>query len=310
MKNALTSTCLLAGLSWMGVVPAFGNVSAQFNLLTWDASQATPQLPSAVDLKPSGAMPAAGDWLIFTGDDGSMPSGNPQGALSHNFADLNGAGGAGFNMAPSLTGSLTLEFEQTGANNWNLSVTDLTYAGRANAMVTMNQYLVTPGSPATLDPNFNVDGVGNSGTWTTGTSGGWAIQYDMDFYFDASIAAGSVDLTFDNKSQAGYLLPVSLLTPQGLSGLTLDDPAGFYGGSFSDYLLNQIAPRLPGNATYLLVAQMDKVHPGYAAGDMPITTNGLVGNTTIAYTTSAIPEPVGLGLLGISGLLLLRRRPA
>jgi hypothetical protein len=43
-------------------------------------------------------------------------------------------------------------------------------------------------------------------------------------------------------------------------------------------------PRLPGDATYLLVTQMGKSHPGYAEPGLPITTLSLLGNT-MAYTT-------------------------
>lgn len=307
MKNLFSIVPAMAGLG-LGVVPAFASTSAQFNLMTWGNGQATVQLPSAVGLKPSSALPATGDWLVFNGDDQSGQS-NPQGSLSHNFADLSGQGGAaGYNMAPSLTGSLTLDFDPSGNNAWDVSVSGLTYSGQATSMIFMNQYLITPGSPATLDSKYQVDGNGNAGTWSSDTNGGWAIQYNMDFYFDANISGDAIDVTFNNAPQAGYLLPVSLLTTQGLANLTLDDPANLYGGDFENYLLTQIAPRLPANATYLLVTQMNKVHPGYASTGMPLGVSGLVGNTTFAYTTSAIPEPATLGLIGIGGLLLMRRR--
>jgi hypothetical protein len=153
-----------------------------------------------------------------------------------------------------------------------------------------------------------VDGIGNAGTWSSDTAGGWAIQYNMDFYFDANISPDAIDVTFDNTQNNGYLLPVSLLTTQGLANLTLDDPANLYGGDFENYLLTQIAPRLPGDATYLLITQMNKTHPGYASSGMPLGISGLVGNTTFAYTTSAIPEPAGLALLGLGGMFLLKRR--
>ncbi|MCC6423104.1 MAG: PEP-CTERM sorting domain-containing protein [Phycisphaerales bacterium] len=307
MKNLLSIVPAIAGLG-LGVVPAFASTSVQFDLLTWGDGQATVQLPSAKGLKPSAALPNTGDWLIFNGDDATNQS-NPQGSLSHNFADLSGQGGAaGYNMAPSLTGSITLDFNPSNPNAWDVSVTDLTYSGQATSMIFMNQHLITPGSPATQTPSYLVDGIGNAGTWSSDTAGGWAIQYNMDFYFDANISPDAIDVTFDNTQNNGYLLPVSLLTTQGLANLTLDDPANLYGGDFENYLLTQIAPRLPGDATYLLITQMNKTHPGYASSGMPLGISGLVGNTTFAYTTSAIPEPAGLALLGLGGMFLLKRR--
>lgn len=305
MKHLLSIVPAVVGLG-LGVVPAMGSTSAQFNLLTWGDGQATAQLPSGAGVNPSG-----GDWLVFTGDDSNGY--NPQGTLSHNFADLTGAmGAAGFNMAPSLTGTLNLDFNQTGTNAWNVSVAGLSYSGQAASTISMNQYLVTPGSLATQTPSYNVDGDGNAGDWFSGTAGGWAIQYAADFYFDAIFNSNnnfSVDVTFDDAQQVGYLLPTSLLTMQGLASVTLNDPANLYAGDFENYLLTQIAPRLPANATYLLVTQMVKVHPGFVSSDLPTTAASLlIGNTTFAYTTSAIPEPVGLGLLGVGGMLLMRRR--
>lgn len=305
MKNLLSVVTAVAGLG-LGIVQAFGSTSTQFNLLTWGAGQATAQLPSGAGVNPSG-----GDWLVFTGDDSSGY--NPQGALSHNFADLTGAmGAAGFNMAPSLTGTLNLDFNQTGTNAWNVSVTGLSYSGQAAQTISMNQHLVTPGSLAALTPSYNVDGNGNAGAWSSGTAGGWTIQYDVDFYFDSIFNNNdnyTVDVTFNDAQQIGYLLPTSLLTTPGLAGVTLNDPANLYTGDFENYLLTQIAPRLPGNATYLLITQMVKTHPGFVSGDLSTTPSMLlIGNTTFAYTTSAIPEPMGLSLLGVGGMLLVRRR--
>lgn len=260
-------------------------------------------------------MPSAGDWLVFTPDDQILSSAyNPQGALSHNLADFTGTGGSGFNNAPSLTGALSLGFAPAGAGSWNVSVESLAYTGQATPVMYMNQLLVTPQHAAAQNPVYGVDGVGNSGTWNASSASNWSIQYGLDFYFatnaDGDPAASDVDATFNDTTQQGYLLSVSLLTADGLAGLSLDDPAGFYAGDFRTYLLDQVAPRLPADATYVLVTQMAKVHPDYAEAGLPITTAGLVGNTTIAYTTSLIPEPAAAALLGLfgPGLLLRRRR--
>jgi hypothetical protein len=96
------------------------------------------------------------------------------------------------------------------------------------------------------------------------------------------------DAAFNDKLQTGHLIPVEQLTPAGLAGLTLDDPTGFHGGDFKQYLLDEIKPRLPGDATYLLVTQMAKTHPDYAELGLPITTGGFIGNTTIAYSRDSL----------------------
>jgi len=279
-----------------GAGPINSAVIADFQLLTWGDSQASAELPSASGRKPSATYPAASDWLIFTPDD-QVPgvSYNSQGALSHSLADIPGTGGSSFSMAPSLTGTISLEFAASGAGIWDISATGLAYSGQATPVMFMNQFLVTAESPAAQNGGFGVDGVGNSGTWNASSAGAWTIQYGLDFYLatnaDGDPDPGDVDAAFNDKVQQGYLLPVSLLTEEGLSSLFLDDPAGMYGGDFATYLLNEIAPRLPGDATYLLVTQMSKVNPDYSEDGLPITTNSLIGNTTIAFTTGVIPEP-------------------
>jgi len=285
---------------------ARADVSVNFNLLTDAALEGK---------KPQPVMPATGDWLVGTADDETLPATyNPQGSFSHNMADLGGSGGSGFNQAPSLTGGLTLNFSASGPGQWGLSVTELAYTGVATPVMQMNQFLVTDGSSTAQNAAFNVDGLGNGGAWQGTVSGNWAITYDLDFYFatnaDGNPANNDIDATFDNKAQTGFLIPISTLTPAGLTTVSLDDPAGFFAGDFEDYLLNTVAPLLPTDATYLLFTQMDKTNPGYTEAGLPITTSTLVGNTTIAYTTQAIPEPTSVALLiaGGVGLAMRRRR--
>lgn len=274
-----------------------------FQLLTWDDTQATAELPSAAGRKPAAAM-SAGDWLVFTADDALLPSANnPAGAMSHNFVDITGAGGSGFNLAPSLSGTLTLQLEAADGADWTVAVTELAYTGHANPMQTMNAFLVTPGSPATTDTGLKVDGAGNAGQWTARASHHWAIQYALDFYFatsaDGDPSAEDIDATFNDKPQTGFLIPVNQLTPDGLAAAALDDPLDYYAADFAQYLAEQICPRLPAHATYLLVTQMGKTAPDYAAPGLPITTGSLIGNTTIAYTTQTLaeaPELLGLRL--------------
>lgn len=279
-------------------------ISATFTLL---------HSPSFAERKPSSGHPTKGDWLIGTADDVTVGTvgNNPKGALSHNLVDIIGTGGAGFQLAPSLTGSLTLELSAATPTQWDVQVTQADYVGQAAPGMQMNQYLITPGSPAASEPHYLVDGLGNSGVWQNSAGVGGVIQFGMDFYLDPTFSAYPIDATFDNTLHEGYLLAVSSLTPSGLSGLALDDPAGYFTGDFEDYLLNVVAPLLPPDATYLLFTQMNTTNPVVAEPGLPITTASLIGNTTVAYTTSGLPEPASLVLLAFaSGVLsaVSRRR--
>jgi hypothetical protein len=283
----------------------------EFQLLTWNDEKATPDLPSAVGRKPSPPMPTVGDWLVFTGDDAVLAAGNNSlGAISHNLVDITGAGGPGYNLAPSLSGKLSLRLEPVSGQHWRVTATSLTYSGQANAAQTMNQLLVGPGSPASTNATYGVDGLTNPGQWTADPSGLWAIRYALDFYLatsaDGDPDAADVDATFNDKEQVGLLIPVHLLTSNGLAALSLDDPLGFHAGDFEAYLVEHIKPRLPVDATYLLVTQMAKTHPGYAEPGLPITTGSLIGNTTVAYTTQALSGPPRiLSLQATNGLAVL-----
>ena len=177
-------------------------------------------------------------------------------------------------------------------------------------MQAMNEFLVTPGSPAATNAAFNVDGAGNSGQWTASVSSQWAISFALDFYLatsaDGDPSATDIDATFNDKSQTGFLIPVNQLTTNGLASVNLDDPLGFHTNNFETYLLEQIKPRLPANATYLLITQMGKTQPGYVELGLPITLNTLVGNTTIAYTTqtlAAAPQLLSLQIVNRQPLL-------
>lgn len=294
-KNYLLNVavyCLAASL----FATASGGVTLEFQLLCWDDTQATTALPSAAGRKPSATMPTAGDWLVFTADDVVLAAANnPSGAVSHNFVDITGAGGAGFNLAPSLSGILTLELNEETGSQWRARIVELDYMGHANAMQVMNQFLVTAGSPAASNSAFLVDGMGNSGQWTASATNNWAIQYTLDFYLatnaDGDPSATDVDATFNDQTQMGFLIPLNHLTTEGLASVSLNDPLGFYGGDLEQYVLEQIVPRVPANATYLLVTQMNKTPPVYAEPGLPITTNSQLGNTTVAYTTQTLTTP-------------------
>ncbi|MBN1511767.1 MAG: dockerin type I repeat-containing protein [Phycisphaerae bacterium] len=269
----------------------------EFTLLTWDDADATPERPSAVGRKPAQSSQPC-DWLLFTEDDYAYAAGwNPFGAVSHNFADPAGEGASAFVMAPSLTCSrpLTLSFARAGANAWDVHVVDQAYIGQATPFAQMNQFLVSAGDPATTDPRYAVDGLPNQGVWYASPENDWSLSCVLDFYLatntDGNGDPVDIDAAFDNCVQSGHLIPVSELTGVGLDGLDLDDPAGFYEGDFKGYLLEEITPRLPAEATALLITQMTKSHPVFTDVDVSITLGSLVGNTTIAYTTDALPSP-------------------
>ena len=268
-----------------------------FELLTWNDTDATDVLPSAAGRKPSKPAPNSGDWLVFTSDDNALPANNNlAGALSHNLVDPPGlAGPYGFVLAPSLSGSLTLDLEPDNGSNWTTKVKALAYAGQANSQMSMNQFLVTPGSPATANSAFNVDGAGNSGHWHASMTANWSLEYDIDFYFatsaDGNPDPGDIDATFNDKIQTGHLIPVSQLTAEGLSGVTFAGDFGFYSGDLKQYLITEIAPRLPGNATYLLLTQMGKTSPNYTEAGLPIGLASAIGNFTMAYSTQTLAPP-------------------
>ena len=300
--------------AWLAQVVLAETVA--FQLLTWNDSNDTSVYCSAVGLKPSVNDSRSNDWLLFTDDDHEFEAlYNPIGAISHNFADISGSVGSGFNNFPSLTGNLHMVFTSTGPETWDVTISNLFYYGKAQPapQATMNQFLVTPGSFATTNPAYNVDGLGNCGTWCDTPASNWAISYQIDFFFDAAMDSyppkgDDVDSAYNDKMQTGYLIPVDQLTTAGLVAVALDDPAGFYTNDFEQYLLDEIVPRLPEDAVYLLFTQMLKTHPNYTDPAYAITTNSFIGNTTLAYTTQEIiPEPTtalwGCACLAIAALI-------
>lgn len=268
------------------------SVSADFQLLTSTNAQ--------------GIGPST-NWLVL-GTDPGVAGFNPSGTYSYNFADPTGsAGPLGFGMAPALTGGLTLQFAPGGLDLWSVSVTQLSYAGQAGPLLAMNQF---------LEPSGGMDG-----TWNSSEAANWAIQYDLDFYFatnvDGDPSPDDKDVVFAGVAQTGYLIPYSALIP-GMADLPFTpDGVSITNTNFSSYLLTQIQPQLPTNTTYLLVTWMNKSHPASVdpgLAGMGISTNSEFGNMTIAYTTSAVPEPSSMFLLalgaGLLGVCWIRRRRA
>jgi len=139
---------------------------------------------------------------------------------------------------------------------------------------------------------------------------GAAFELFFDWFFDTPYAgSGGIDMTFNNYRWNGFIIPVSQLTPPGMDRVTLDDPLGFFGGSSADFetwLLNEVKPTLPADATWLLFAQ-GTAHPAWTNPQMGMTTDGLVDQTVLAYTT--IPEPATGAMLLTGALCFIANRP-
>ena len=119
-------------------------------------------------------------------------------------------------------------------------------------------------------------------------------------------------MTFNDYTWTGFLIPVAYLTPAGMAGVALDDPLGYFGGTSADFeswLLSEVAPRLPGDARYLLFAQGEAKpvwnNPAMGGWD---PAEGILTETIITYTT--VPEPTTLLLTaaGAGAAALWRQR--
>jgi len=273
----------------------------EFELLTHpDNVQRLPQ--------PKAQVGVSGDHLLRTGDDISGATFNPNGCFGFNF--MNPVGILEPDYPPgyvegihSMTGFLSLEMDlQAGGA---VSVGSLAFDGYvAPAKPIARQRLVQVGDPAADGNHGPVDGVGNSGTYGASPGANWAFEANFDWYYDVPFAGpGTIDMTFNNYQWNGFIIPVSELTPAGMTAVTLDDPLGYFGGASSDFeawLLNEVAPRLPKEAVYLLFAQ-GEAHPNWTHPMMGMTTDGIVGETIIGY---AVPEPT-TAFFFLSGLWAL-----
>jgi len=277
----------------------------EFTLLTHtDNSGLLPQ--------PSAEPGVSGDHLIQTPDDITGGSYNPGGCFSFNFT--NPVGESPPDYPPgyaegihSLTGSLVLDLDLAAGGA--VGVDGLAYAGFITSTKSAYQWLVKPGKPATDGNHGPVDGQPNTGSYSASAGANWAFSASIDWYYDTPFQQHpSIDMTFDNYAWTGFLIPVSRLTSAGMQATVLDDPLGYFGGTsedFESWLLNEVTPRIPAGARYLLFAQ-GEAHPDWTHPMMGMTTDGLVAQTIMAYTT--VPEPITLSLLALGGLAVLRAR--
>jgi len=262
--------------------------------------------------QPKGLVGVSGDHLVRTSDDITGSTFNPQGAFTFNFMNPIGIWEPDYPPGyaegiHSMTGTFTLDM-----NLWtggSASISSLAFDGYVAPGKYSAQRLVRPGDTAANGAYGLVDGQPNSGSYAASADANWGFELLFDWFFDTPYAgSGTIDMTFDNYRWNGFIIPVSQLTPAGMDLVTLDDPLGFFGGTSADFeswLLNEVQPRLPADATWLLFAQ-GTANPAWTNPGMGMTTDGLVDQTVLAYTT--IPEPaIAAGFLAGTVCLLANK---
>ncbi|MFH1613469.1 MAG: hypothetical protein ABIG61_00085 [Planctomycetota bacterium] len=253
--------------------------SVEFELLKHtDNNQWLPQ--------PKGLEGVSGDHLLQTDDDiwGSVY--NSGGCFSFNF--MNPVGIKDPCYPPgytegihSMTGSMTLNI-----NCNTIEIISLAFEGDILSWATAYQWLVQPSDPAT---SYNTDGIPNGGTYAASADANWAFDISFDWYYDTPYGGpGTIDMTFDNYNWTGFIIPLSKLSPAGMTETILDDPLGYLGGTsenFESWLLDEVVPRLPQDATCLLFAQ-GEAHPVWSQCPGMKANDGIVGETIIGYTVA------------------------
>jgi hypothetical protein len=267
----------------------------------------------------------SGDHLLRTADDFTGATFNPRGCFSFNFMNPVGVQMPDYPRGyaegiHAMTGTVVLDVDLAAGGA--VGVRELALDGDvAPGKPAARQRLIHPGDPAADGSCGPVDGLPNSGSYSASAGADWAVTLTFDWYYDTPFAGpGGIDVTFDDYVWSGLLIPIRELTQAGMAGVTLDDPLGYFPGTSDDFetwLLGEVAPRVPPEATYLLFAQ-GEAHPAWTDPDMGMTTEGIVAATFLGFTTQAgqetpIPEPGTWMLLtcGIVGAAwrALRRRP-
>jgi hypothetical protein len=252
--------------------------------------------PNNVHLLPQPkALPGvSGDHLLQTTDDITGSTFNPDGCLSFNF--MNPVGISEPCYPPgyaegihSMTDSIVLDVDLQ--NGGPLGIESLAFDGFVAPSKFSSQYLVQLGDPATA---YSTDGMPNGGTYIASAVANWALQASFDWYYDTPFGgSGTIDITFDNYQWDGFIIPVGKLTTAGMDATTLDDPLGYFGGTsedFESWLLNEVAPQLPLEATYLLFAQ-GQANLSWCDPSMGMQPEGIVAETIIGYALPQCGDP-------------------
>ena len=277
----------------------------EFTLLTHpDNEQLLPQ--------PRAEEGVSGDHLLHTPDDFGNELFNPDRCFSFNFLNPQGVQEPYYPPGyaegiHSMTGSLLLEIDLLAGGPVGISSLVLDgYVAPGKPLA--HQRLILPGDPATDGSHGLVDGQPNAGTYAASAASNWAFDAAFDWYYDTPFPApDGIDMTFDEYAWHGFLIPVGELTEEGMAVAALDDPLDYYGGDFEAWLLAEVVPRLPEDATWLLFAQ-GEASPEWRHEMMGMTPEGIIGETIIAYAT--VPEPATLLLLacGVGALAASMRR--
>jgi hypothetical protein len=244
--------------------------------------------------QPKGIPGVSGDHLLQTADDITGGTFNPDGCFSFNF--MNPVGISEPDYPPgyvesihSMSGLIVLDIDLL--NGGSVSVGSLTFNGYIAPSKSSVQRLVQVGDPAT---GYNTDGMPNAGTYIASADANWCFEVRFDWYYDTPFKGlGGIDMTFDNYRWSGFIVPVGELTATGMGATTLDDHLGYFGGTSADFeswLLSEVAPRLPEEATYLLFAQAE-AHPSWANPEMGMQPAGIVGETIIGYALPQCGDP-------------------
>jgi len=248
---------------------------------------------------------STGDYLVQTADDFYASTLYPDGSFSFNFMDRDGMGGGYATGVHPLTG--TLEIDADLASGGNLTLGSLHFDGWAYGNAT-DQYLVKAGDPATgAAYGPCADGSPNNGSWEASAASNWNFSLTFDWYYDTPYGGfGTIDMIFDDYKWEGFLIPVGELTAAGMAATVLEDPLGYYAGDFEAWLLGEVAPRLPGDAKYLLFAQGEAVVTWSQTTSFE-TGTGILGETILAYTTAPEPATVAMLLAGAAWCIAARR---
>jgi len=284
-KKGLIVFVLLAVLA--GLAEYCAAASVEFELLTHSSNIGL--LP-----QPKGVAGVSGDHLVRTADDITGGTFNPSGCFSFNFMNPSGVSEPDYPPGyaegiHSMTGTLRLGLElQAGGA---VDVESIAFDGYVAPSKFSSQWL--NGGPFT-------------GSYSASAGSNWAFGASIDWNYDTPFGgAGTTDIAFNDYQWSGFIIPVSELTTAGLSATALDDPLGYFGGTSTDFeswLLDKVAPALPQEAAYLFFAQAED-HPDWTNPMMGMTTDGIVGETIVAYTV--VPEPATMILLA-AGLCCAR----